>query len=159
RRLIAKRFAHGEILLTRLRAAGTTLGCLYGLVSGGRVLFYQSGLAVPDDRQVKPGYLSHARTIEYCAARGLAIYDLLGGDARYKQNPATDCSRLVWARVQRHRLRFVAEDLARAWVKFVARWRAERRRDASPPARQPEAVSTRPPRCTSAGDSCFDPSQ
>lgn len=117
RRLITNRIAHGEILLTRLRAAGATLGCLYGLVAAGRVLFYQSGLATPTDGHIKPGYLSHARTIEHCAARGLEIYDLLGGDARYKQNLATDCARLVWGRVQRSRLRFYAEDLLRAWVR------------------------------------------
>lgn len=117
RRLITNRFAHGEVLLTRLRGAGGTLGCLYGLVSAGRVLFYQSGLAMPTDSKDKPGYLSHVRTIEHCARGGLEVYDLLGGDARYKQNLATDSARLVWGRVQRSRFRFLAEDLLRAWVR------------------------------------------
>jgi CelD/BcsL family acetyltransferase involved in cellulose biosynthesis len=116
RRLIAQRFAHGEVLLTRLRADGTTLGCLYSFVSHGRALFYQGGLAEHADRHVKPGYLCHASTIEHCASRGLTEYDFLGGDARYKQNLATDESRLVWARVQRLRFRFVLEEHARAWV-------------------------------------------
>jgi CelD/BcsL family acetyltransferase involved in cellulose biosynthesis len=136
RRLIAGRFAHGEILLTRLRAGCATVGCLYGLVSAERVLFYQSGLAVPADHHGKPGYLSHARTIEHCAERGLAIYDLLGGDARYKQNLATDCSRIVWGRVQRSRLRFFVEDLLRAWVRAAKR-RAQIRSPLTVPAIPP----------------------
>jgi ankyrin repeat protein len=47
---------------------------------------------------------------------GHAIYDLLGGDARYKQSLATDESRLVWGRVQKRRPQFALEDLARAWL-------------------------------------------
>lgn len=117
RRLIAKRFRHGEIQLIRLRTKDLTIGCLYNFVSAGRVLFYQCGFGAPPDRHIRPGYLCHSHAIEYCAREGLAIYDLLGGDARYKQSLATDESRLVWGRVQRRRLQFQLEDRARAWLK------------------------------------------
>ena len=46
------------------------------------------------------------------------MYDLLGGDARYKQNIATDETRLLWVRVQRRRLQFALEDRARTWLKL-----------------------------------------
>jgi CelD/BcsL family acetyltransferase involved in cellulose biosynthesis len=117
RRLIARRFRHGEIQLIRVRNREMTIGCLYNFISAGRVLFYQCGFGSPADRQLRPGYLCHALAIEHCAARGLDIYDLLGGDARYKQSLATDETRLLWARVQKKRLQFLLEDRAREWVK------------------------------------------
>jgi CelD/BcsL family acetyltransferase involved in cellulose biosynthesis len=114
RRLIAKRLRHAEIQLVRLRNKDLTIGCLYNFVSSGRVLFYQCGFGAPADKHIRPGYLCHAHAIEHCAKRGLGIYDLLGGDARYKSSLATDETRLVWGRVQRKRLQFTLEDRARA---------------------------------------------
>jgi CelD/BcsL family acetyltransferase involved in cellulose biosynthesis len=117
RRLIARRFRHGELQLIRVRNADLTIGCLYNFVAAGRVLFYQCGFGSPADRHLRPGYLCHAQAVEHCAQQGLAIYDLLGGDARYKQSLATDETRLIWGRVQRRRLQFALEDRARAWLK------------------------------------------
>lgn len=116
RRLIARRFRHGEIQLIRVRNRELTIGCLYNFVFAGRVLFYQCGFGSPADKHLRPGYLCHALAIEHCAREGLAIYDLLGGDARYKQSLATDETRLLWGRVQRKRLQFELEDRARAWL-------------------------------------------
>lgn len=117
RRLIEQRFSLGELQLVRLRAKDLTLGCLYNFVAAGRVLFYQCGFGTPADKHVRPGYLCHAHAIEHCAKQGLAIYDLLGGDARYKRSLATDETRLVWGRVQRKRLVFSLEDRAREWIR------------------------------------------
>jgi CelD/BcsL family acetyltransferase involved in cellulose biosynthesis len=117
RRLIARRFRHGELQLIRVKNAELTIGCLYNFVAAGRVLFYQCGFGSPPDRHLRPGYLCHAHAIEHCAKQGHAIYDLLGGDARYKASLATDETSLVWARVQRRRLQFVVEDRLRQWVR------------------------------------------
>ena len=117
RRLIERRFAHGEIQLARLTAGGaagrTTIGCLYNLIAGGRVLFYQSGLAPFADPAIKPGLLCHAAAIARCAGEGHSIYDLLGGRARYKASLATGVTELAWLCVQRDRLRFAIEDRVR----------------------------------------------
>lgn len=115
RGLIEQRFAHGEIQLARLRAGGATLGCVYNLIAGDRVLFYQSGLASSSDPVVKPGMLTHAAAIAHCAARGHAVYDFLAGSARYKAQLATGATTLLWLRVQRDRLRFSLEDRVRTW--------------------------------------------
>ena len=120
RRLIAQRFDHGEIQLIRVSSA-TTLGCIYNFVSAGRVEFYQSGLAISADAKDKPGYVCHAAAIEHAARAGHAIYDLLGGDARYKQSLSTDETHLVWARVQRHTMRFAIEDRLRQWRQAARR--------------------------------------
>ena len=114
RRLIAERLPRGEIQLLRVKAGGATVGCLYNLVAGGRVLFYQSGLAEPEHRHAKPGFVCHAAAVEANARAGHAIYDLLGGNARYKLQLATDVSNLLWVRVQRPLARFTLEDTARA---------------------------------------------
>lgn len=120
RRLIEQRFEHGEIQLMRLRRGTTTIGCLYNLVAGDRVLFYQSGFARSADSIIKPGMLCHAAAIAYCADAGHAVYDLLGGNARYKASLATGATRLVWLRVQRTYLRFAIEDRMRAWKHAIA---------------------------------------
>lgn len=129
RRLIAQRLPHGEIQLVRVRAGGATVGCLYNFVFDGRVLFYQSGLAAFDDPHVKPGFLCHAAAVEHNAAAGHAIYDLLGGASRYKQQLSTGAHRLVWLRVQRPRVRFALEDRVRRWKHALAAARA-----ATPPS-------------------------
>ena len=126
RRLIADRFAHGEIELLRLRAGGKTIGCTYNLIANGRVLFYQSGLARFDDAHIKPGYLCQAAAIEHAAAAGHAIYDFLGGDARYKASLSTDATRLVWLRVQRRLARFAVEDQVVRWKRAYVAWKAAR---------------------------------
>ncbi|MEO7729674.1 MAG: GNAT family N-acetyltransferase [Kofleriaceae bacterium] len=124
RRLIIERFAHGETQLLRLRAGGKTLGCVYNLVAHGRTLFYQSGLADAADPRVKPGYVCQAAAIEHAAAAGGAIYDFLGGDARYKASLSTGASRLIWARVQRRLVRFALEERARHLRRAFLAWRA-----------------------------------
>lgn len=119
RRLILSRMPYGEIQLVRIRAGGKTLGCLYNLVYGGRVMFYESGLANLGDRQLKTGYLCHAAAIEYNALAGHSTYDLLGGHATYKENLATGANRLVWLRVQRPLARFSIENNVRRWYDLV----------------------------------------
>src|SRR6185503_4306388 len=119
RQLITNRLAHGEIQLMRIKSGNTTLACLYNFVYGGRVTFYQCGLATFDDPQIKTGYLGHAAAIEYNALAGHAFYDLLGGHAKYKDNLATGMNRRVWLRVQRPLARFSLEDGVKRWYDLL----------------------------------------
>ena len=116
RRLIALRFPHGEIELFRVRTATETLGVLYNFVYRGRVLQYQSGLEHYENHHLRPGFIAHAAAIEHAAAAGREVYDFLGGEMRYKKSLSTDCTWLLWARVQRNALRFVVEDRLRVWA-------------------------------------------
>ncbi|HET9483022.1 MAG TPA: GNAT family N-acetyltransferase [Xanthomonadales bacterium] len=115
RRLVTERFAHGEIQLLRAKSELGTIGCLYNHVYRGRVLQYQSGMAAFESEKLKPGFVCHAAAIDHAAASGLALYDFLGGDMRYKKSLSTGSTSLVWARVQRRRIRFFLEDRVRRW--------------------------------------------
>jgi hypothetical protein len=115
RTLIQQRLRHGEIQLLRVRARDRTVGCTYGLIANGRVLVYQSGFARFDDPHIKPGYVCHAAGIEHAAAAGHAVYDPLGGDARYKESLSTGATRMVWLRIQRRLPRFTLDEVLRSW--------------------------------------------
>jgi CelD/BcsL family acetyltransferase involved in cellulose biosynthesis len=148
RRLIVRRFGHGEIELLRLRAGETTIGCIYNLIANGRVLFYQSGLTAFADPHVKPGYLCQAAAIEHAAAEGRAIYDLLGSSARYKQSLSTEAAQLVWVRVQRRLARFSIEGQAQRWKRAYEAWRATWHRAERPAAARSSDLRTDAPRPT-----------
>jgi CelD/BcsL family acetyltransferase involved in cellulose biosynthesis len=124
-RLIEGRIPHGEIQLMRIRAGTSTIGCLYNFVWHGTVSFYQSGVAYESDNRLKPGLLCHVEAIRHNAGAGHRLYDFLAGDARYKRGLSTDVREMVWATVQRPRLRFLAEDFARIVVAAVRQHRAD----------------------------------
>jgi CelD/BcsL family acetyltransferase involved in cellulose biosynthesis len=125
-RLIRARFAAGEIQLVRVRAGDATVGCLYNFVFGGTIWFYQSGFAYEAEAKLKPGMVCHAEAVRHNAAYGHRDYDFLGGATAYKESLSTASRRLVWARIQKPRLRFVAEDLARRARDRARAYRAAR---------------------------------
>ncbi len=124
RRLIERRFEAGEIQMVRIRADGSTLGCLYNFVWQDRVLQYQTGFRMFDDARKKPGFVCHVAAIEHNAKDGRTIYDWLAGAMRYKQSLSTGSTKLVWGRIQRTRPWFALEDRALAFVR-ARRQRAE----------------------------------
>ena len=109
RQLIHKRFNQGEIQLFRVSCGQETIACLYNFVLGGKVHFYQSGINYGPDPRLKPGLISHVEAIKYNAEVGHDVYDFLGGDARYKSQLSTKCERLIWARIQKPRVKFYIE--------------------------------------------------
>ncbi|NLX95774.1 MAG: GNAT family N-acetyltransferase [Rhodopirellula sp.] len=120
---IAERFAHGEMQLLRVTAGQRTLACMMNVVYRGRVYSYQTGIQYGPLAALKPGYLAHLQAIEYNADLGHQSYDFLAGDSRYKRNLSTDANRLIWARIQKPRLKFYLENHLRA---VVRRWRKRR---------------------------------
>jgi hypothetical protein len=114
RSLIGRRHAAGEIQLLRVRCGSETVGCLYNFVWNGTVSFYQSGLRMEDDNRLKPGYICHTEAVRHSAAHGHAVYDFMASFDDYKVRMATHQRDLVWARVQKPRLKFAVERLMRA---------------------------------------------
>ena len=114
RSLIERRFAAGEVQLIRVCCGSATIGCLYNFVWNGTVSFYQSGFQMESDNRLKPGFLCHTEAVRYNAACGHAIYDFMASFDEYKVRMATHQRDLVWARVQKPRLKFAVERVARA---------------------------------------------
>lgn len=104
---------NGAIELLLLRSGNSVLGYLYNFVYRNRVYFYLSALTQPTDPKLKPGLLLHTLAIEHYAHRGLAYYDFMGGDARYKASLAPCTGELRLVTLQRPRMRLRLEQLAR----------------------------------------------
>ncbi len=136
RSLIERRFDAGEIQLVRVRAGGSTIGCLYNFDYQGAVSFYQSGLRIELDNRRKPGYVCHAEAIRHNLACGRDVYDFMASFDEYKERMATHRRDMVWARIQKPRLKFTVERKLRT----VALWAAARYRAAQSGRRRPSRL-------------------
>ncbi|HTZ87760.1 MAG TPA: GNAT family N-acetyltransferase [Solirubrobacteraceae bacterium] len=96
-----------------VRQEARTIACLYGLIDGKRLLFYQSGLLRNDDNRVRVGLVAHALFMQACREHGLSEYDFLAPAARYKRELAGDSEQLVWAELERPGLRLRLQEAAR----------------------------------------------
>ncbi|MBF6619475.1 MAG: GNAT family N-acetyltransferase [Patulibacter sp.] len=113
RDLVAHLVPTGQAAVVRVRCGSETVACVYGLIDGDTLLFYQSGVADYDDNRLRPGLVAHAVFMDACRSRGLERYDFLAGDYRYKRELATGETTLHSCVVQRPRLRLRALEVAR----------------------------------------------
>lgn len=90
RQFLAEAFPLGLATILRVRAGERPIGYLYLLFGRGWAHSYQSGFVREADNRLKPGLTAHAAAIAWAAGRGLAAYDLMAGEARYKRELATD---------------------------------------------------------------------
>lgn len=130
RSLIESRFTAGEMQLLRINCGEKTLGCLYNFVYQGVVYYYQSGFNYADFGRFKPGLVCHALAIPYNAALGHKTYDFLGGDSQYKKSLSTHTNQLVSYIIQKPRLRFKLERLAKATKALLREQKSNARRRA-----------------------------
>lgn len=121
RDLIARLLPLDRVALFRVRHEQRTLACLYGLIEGERLLFYQSGVMRSQDNRLRPGLVAHVLFMQACRERGLRIYDFLAPSARYKRELASGCEQLVWAELEHAGLRMRIERAARATKKRLRR--------------------------------------
>jgi CelD/BcsL family acetyltransferase involved in cellulose biosynthesis len=113
RHLIAAGLPRGEIQLAKITCGEDPIGYLYNVEHAGVVSNYQSGFRYTDNARLRPGLLAHRLLVEENLRRGARVYDFLMGNQRYKKSLATDEGRMCQLVVQRRRLRFKVEDLAR----------------------------------------------
>ena len=64
-----------------------------------------------------PGYVTHALAIDYNKSKGMQVYDLLHGDSLYKKLLCNQEQELYWLVIQRKRIRFLLEDIARILIR------------------------------------------
>jgi CelD/BcsL family acetyltransferase involved in cellulose biosynthesis len=117
--LIRKLVPHQQAALFRVSHEGTVIGCLHLLIDRNRVLSYQCGWSSPTG-SLSPGLLTEYLCLEESLRRGFLAYDMLAGPTRHKSSLSTDCSRLLWYRKRRPRLKYRVLDIARS---IKRRWR------------------------------------
>lgn len=108
-RALIDRLGPGQgVVLARVRRADETLGCIYGLVEGRDVLFYQSGLRRHPDNKLNVGFVVHACVMGACLEHDFDAYDFLAPATRYKHDLSTRANTAVWATLERDRPRMYA---------------------------------------------------
>ncbi len=107
------RDAPEKISLLRISAGNKTIGLLYNYIHGTCVSNYQAGFAYEDDNRLKPGLVAHIYAAGFYAGRDFQTYDLLAGDARYKQSLAIKGTRLRSLELNKKTLRTVARNFVR----------------------------------------------
>ncbi len=96
RQFLAEAVPQGLATILRVRAGDRAIGYLYLLFGRGWAHSYQSGFVQETDNRLKPGLSAHAAAIAWAAGRGLAAYDLMAGEARYKRELATHSAPMFW---------------------------------------------------------------
>jgi CelD/BcsL family acetyltransferase involved in cellulose biosynthesis len=120
-RLLEILWPQDGVELLKIAAGGQVVGYLYNFRHRGSVLNYQSGFAPETDNKLKPGLLSHALCVERHLSGTAARYDLMAGEARYKQSLAAPHTELAWLTLQRPGLFTQAQSLARRLKRAFAR--------------------------------------
>ncbi len=83
--------------LLRVTAGDQVVGYLHNFCFRGGVSAYQSGFEYAGaSAHAKPGLTCHHLAIERYGAEGMAVYDFLAGDDRYKTSLATAAVPLHW---------------------------------------------------------------
>jgi CelD/BcsL family acetyltransferase involved in cellulose biosynthesis len=115
----------GSVQVLRLRdAEQKTIGISFNLVDRDTVYYYQSGLRSFADPRCKPGLCLHLLAMEQAQKAGRGRYDFMASDLPYKQSLSNSQRSMVWAVVERPRLRLVLERLAQRAVRRVRTLRA-----------------------------------
>ena len=95
------------------------MGCLYNFIYQGVVHFYQSGFNYSDFSHFKPGLVCHSLAIPLNADLNHKIYDFLASNVQYKRSLSTHTNHLVWYTIQKPRLRFKLEKLAKVTKRLL----------------------------------------
>lgn len=66
------------------------VGVIYGFMSEGDFLYYQSGFEYSSDNRLKPGLTCHALLVGHLAKENVQKYDFLAGRSPYKKSLSTD---------------------------------------------------------------------
>ncbi|MBV7299791.1 GNAT family N-acetyltransferase [Enterovibrio paralichthyis] len=84
-RLIERGISSGAVELYHVKAGNETLSIIYNFHYNNRIYFYLCAINYcHTSAQYKPGLVSHYLLIDKALNEGIACYDFMGGDARYK---------------------------------------------------------------------------
>jgi CelD/BcsL family acetyltransferase involved in cellulose biosynthesis len=117
--MIQNYWESGGVDLVVVKAGDQVITTFYNLLFDGVVYFYLGGVRTESDNRFKPGLLGHSLCIEEYARKGFRFYDFMGGDERYKMNLGRNHHQLVQVALQRRRLKFELENIARWARKYI----------------------------------------
>lgn len=121
--LIRRRFEHGEVQLLKVSNRSGVIGYLYNLVLNKHVYVVQTGFAQTTDKRLMPGYVAHVLAIAHNRSRRMRIYDLMHGDAHYKQMLCDQKRTLTWLSLQRRKPGFAIENFILKIVRWLRSYR------------------------------------
>lgn len=116
RMLISRGLETGHIELNHIKAGKETIGIVYNFKYRNVVYFYFCSMNYERcecSSHYKPGLVSHYLLIEKAIKDGAAVYDFMGGSARYKHTFANEQGKLVVLQYERRGLLLACEDYAR----------------------------------------------
>lgn len=108
-----KLWPQGSVIVFRVKAGETTLGCIFHYVENEHLMFTKSGIAQFEDAKLKPGLITHLACMEECKRRslaeiqrgkpGLSKYDFLSGEGsgQYKDSLSNKEGYLLSATAER----------------------------------------------------------
>lgn len=102
RKLLSKQ-SNQNICIFQISAGDIDVGYIYGFMSQGRFLYYQSGFRIFSDNKIKSGMSCHALLINHLSSIGVKRYDFLSGGGRYKESLSTGKEYLCWVRIYRRK--------------------------------------------------------
>jgi CelD/BcsL family acetyltransferase involved in cellulose biosynthesis len=133
RTIISDGFDRGDVMISRASCAGEAVGFVYGFRWRERLYALQTGFKPQERPALRSGYLTHLRTMQAVAARGIRHYDLLPDESTsYKRLLAEADGEFTTLTFQHPRLRFRILRIARH---LVARMKQLRRVPPAPPTR------------------------
>ncbi|WP_375750137.1 GNAT family N-acetyltransferase [Vibrio sp. HN007] len=106
--------AKDSVELTRVQCGSETIAVVYNISYQNRVYFYLSGINYHNNsKHIKPGIVSHYLLIDSAHKTGVACYDFMGGDARYKRTFANVESRQIVFSIEKSRLLYQIGNMLR----------------------------------------------
>jgi CelD/BcsL family acetyltransferase involved in cellulose biosynthesis len=112
-RLIRSTHDSCQTLLMKISAGNQIIGVLYYLLDAQTAYFYLQGLNYEKNPKLKPGLTAHSLAIQHFIEHGKTSYDFMGGYSQYKKQLAQLSHQLDILVIQKLRLRFSVENLAR----------------------------------------------
>ena len=117
--LIGQRLGFGEIQLLKVSGKDGEIGYIYNVVLDKHVYVIQTGFRRTEDKRLMPGYVAHTVAIAYNQSKGMAIYDLMHGEALYKRILCNRKQELLWLVLQRKQLKFAVENFVVGVVRYM----------------------------------------
>lgn len=111
--LIRKNFEKNQIDLVKVKAGSTILAIIYYHKTLKNIYFYLQGINYNDNKQLKPGLVSHALLTEHYASQQMKLYDYMGGFSQYKVQLSNETIELSTVVIHRNNWLFNLENQGR----------------------------------------------